>query len=138
MELSRTVWHPDSTADYGEAYRGSGLGFLEWIWPAHAAMASHSHQITNVLIEVDLESLAAVSEAYVTVALRSHPESGHVTEYKTRGRYLDRWSCRSGTWAIDSRRFVSDLLEAVNRPEHEVALPATGTRDSQDPSFDLF
>ena len=75
--MALSVWHPDGTADYGEIYQGTGHGFVEWVWHAHAAMAAHSHQITNVLIDVYPNGDRAVSEAYVTAAVRTNPQDGH-------------------------------------------------------------
>lgn len=103
------VWHADGTADYGDdIFQGPGWGFVDWVWTAHAAMSTHSHQITNVLIQVDGDR--AASESYVTVALRTLPmgDGGHVAEIFSRGRYLDRWSYKDGQWAIDHRIYITD------------------------------
>ena len=55
---------------------------------------------------VDVDGDRAVSEAYVTVALRTaDPSSDSLVDIVSRGRYLDRWSQRHGRWAIDARRF---------------------------------
>ena len=85
-----TVWHPGGTGDYGAIFNGTGEEFLDWVWPVHASMRRHSHQITNVLIEVDGDT--AISEAYVTVCLRNEAEPGHLVDIVSRGRYVDRWS----------------------------------------------
>src|SRR2546423_5558199 len=71
-DLAVSVWHPGGAADYGDdMYVGTGEGFIDWVWKQHALFERHSHQITNILIEVDVDSERAVSESYVTVALRS-------------------------------------------------------------------
>jgi len=132
--LARSVWHPDGTADYGELFQGTGDGFIEWVWVGHAAMDRHSHQVTNILIEVDGDG--AVSEAYVTVALRSKPENGAAVEIESRGRYLDRWSRRDGRWAIDHRRFVEDLQRVHDAPPLDGESGAS-RRDRSDPSYDV-
>lgn len=137
-ELADTVWHPGGTGDYGVIFKGTGEEFLDWVWPVHAAMRRHSHQITNILIEVDGDH--AVSEAYVTVALRNEVESGRVVDIIGRGRYLDRWSRRDGRWAIDHRRFVDDFTNVVDVPASAMTDEShTGAqRDRHDPSYDLF
>jgi hypothetical protein len=99
-------------------------------------MQAHSHQITNVLVEVDGSSGQARSEAYVTVCLRTKPGDGGVsTDIVDRGRYLDRWSRDgSGAWRIAARRYVSDVqqtLPAGRAPE------VTAVRDRTDPSYEL-
>ena len=136
--LCDTVWHPGGTADYGAIYAGTGEGFLDWVWPTHAALRRHSHQITNILVEVDGDT--AISEAYVTVALRSDPEPGRVVDIQSRGRYVDRWSRRDGVWAIDHRVFVDDLTNLHDVPASPMT-DETGSpsrRDTDDPSYQLF
>ncbi len=134
--MARSVWHPNGTADYGELFRGTADGFIAWVWAGHNALARHSHQVTNVLIDVDGDH--AVSEAYVTVALRSRPgDDGTVVEIESRGRYVDRWSRRDGRWAIDHRRFVEDLQrvhEAAPLADDDV--PGASRRGADDPSYD--
>jgi len=132
-----TVWHADGTADYGaHMYQGTGPGFVEWVWAQHAAMMGHSHQITNVLIEVDGDR--AASEAYVTAALRLEADSNaQATEIVSRGRYVDTWSRREGRWAIDHRRFVEDFTTTyqVTAMEPADASQRSSRRDRDDPSY---
>jgi len=134
-ELARSIWHSDGTTDYGPMFEGTADGFLDWVWKAHAVMARHSHQMTNILIEVDGDT--AVSESYVTVALRTLPDAdGNATEIEARGRYADRWSRRDGRWAIDHRRFIDDLhrehaVEPIAEDEGD------SRRDRSDPSYEV-
>jgi SnoaL-like protein len=136
-DLAQTVWHPDGTADYGAGmYQGTGPGFLEWVWTQHAGMMGHSHQITNILIDVD--GAHAASEAYVTAALRLPADDGaQATEIVSRGRYVDTWSRRDGRWAIDHRRFAEDFTSTyqVTAMEPADAELRTGRRDRDDPSY---
>jgi hypothetical protein len=138
--MALSVWHADGTADYGEIYSGTGHGFVDWVWLAHAAMATHSHQITNVLIDVYPDGDRAASEAYVTAAVRTNPQDGETIDFVARGRYLDRWSRRAGTWAIDHRQYVDDVTEVHHFPVAEVGdgSVSLGRRDENDPSYALF
>ena len=122
--MAMQVWHEDATADYGDdIFQGTGEGFVEWVWPVHEhGFTFHSHQITNVLIDVRDDT--AVSEAYVTVWLR--PVEGD--DLVDRGRYLDRWERRDGRWAIVARRYVSDMS----------GMSAGASRGPDDPSWELF
>ncbi len=137
-DLALTVWHPDGTADYGASmYQGTGPGFIEWVWVQHEAMMGHSHQITNVLVEVDGDR--AASEAYVTASLRLPNEgAAEATEIVSRGRYVDTWSRRSGTWAIDHRRFVEDFTSTAQVLAMEPADLSlrSSRRDRDDPSYE--
>src|SRR3954452_1436055 len=136
-DLALTVWHADGTADYGaHMYQGTGAGFVEWVWTQHAAMMGHSHQITNVLIEVDGDH--AASEAYVTATLRlDRDASAQAAEIVSRGRYVDTWSRREGRWAIDRRRFVEDFTSTyvVSAMEPGDAAHRSSRRDRDDPSY---
>lgn len=129
-EMAYGVFAAEATAQYYGIFQGTGHGFIDWVWEAHRAMESHSHQITNVLIELDGES--ATSEAYVTVVLQQQRQSDGV-EIQCRGRYLDRWSKQNGRWLIVEREHVIDT-------QSEIALPAPqksveSRRDTTDASF---
>ena len=134
--LALSVWHPDGTADWGEMYQGLGSGFIDWVWNVHGEFERHSHQISNILIQVDGEQ--AVSESYVTVALWARPDSLRVVEMVGHGRYADRWSRRGGRWAIDHRRYISDLQTSMDIPAENAMEGAEGRRDKSDPSYAVF
>jgi hypothetical protein len=102
------IWHEGGTADYGDIFRGTGAGFLDWVWPVHETFETTSHQVTNILISVDGER--ATSETYVTVCLRSA-----ALDIVDRGRYSDTWSFRDGRWAVDARRFTGDIQQLLPR-----------------------
>jgi hypothetical protein len=140
-EMARATWHPDGTADYGEPlYVGTGYGFVEWVFPGHAAMAIHSHQITNILIDVDLAGDRAASEAYVMVTLRGHPTGATVAEIVSCGRYVDQWSRRDGVWAIDHRQYLNDITTVIQLDAGDVATqaPTRARRDTTDSSYANF
>lgn len=131
-DMAYSVWHEDGTALYHDIYEGTGRGFVDWVWDAHAAMERHSHQIANHLILVD--GNVAKSETYVTVVLWTNPDAaGKQQEIIGKGRYLDQWSRRDGRWAITHREHVLDLqtLHELNRGYVNVV----SKRDGSDPSF---
>ncbi len=45
VELIRSVFHPDATADYGAMFRGTGHGFADFIGSVHPGMDTHHHQL---------------------------------------------------------------------------------------------
>jgi hypothetical protein len=135
-DLALTIWHADGTADYGPTmYQGTGAGFVDWVWPAHESMLGHSHQIGNVLIEVDGDR--AGSESYVTATLWGAFEPDVLTTIVSRGRYVDTWSRRDGVWAIDHRRFAEDLTVTTAVPGGAPPAPeaSPARRDRADPSY---
>ncbi len=129
-ELGYSVWHEDGLADYGSVFKGTGREFVDWVCMFHRTLVSHSHQIGNILIDVQGER--ACSETYVTVALLSPKKDEFQSMVTGRGRYLDRWSKRGGHWAIDNRQFILDF--AITQDVH--AQIGWSSRDTTDPSYE--
>jgi SnoaL-like domain len=134
--LYGTVFEVGARLDYGDYFVGTGEQFCEWVWAQHEAMQAHSHQITNIIADVDTAEGRATSEAYVTVCLRTRPDAaGNVVDIVDRGRYLDRWRRNSdGSWRIAGRRYVSDIQQVSDA---SMSPPPTAVRDPTDPSYSL-
>ena len=131
VPLGQAVFHEDATADYGPTgYRGTGRGAIEWICKAHRKLLFHSHQVSNILIELD--GNRAGSESYVTATLRME-SVGKIMHMEIWARYCDRWSRRDGAWRIDHRDTVIDydsIRDVTPMNRHERA-----RRDETDPSY---
>jgi hypothetical protein len=131
--LGHSIWHDDATADYGiDVYQGNGRGVIDHICAQHLHTLHHSHQVSNILIELDGER--AGSEACVTACLRVR-RGEQLMQMTVWSRYIDRWSRRNGRWAIDHRLAVRDFDEiraVVAMKQHEV-----GRRDRSDPSYEV-
>ena len=93
-------------------------------------MIAHSHQVTNVIIELDGD--LARTESYVTAALRLN-DDGELKQITVGGRYLDRWSRRDGRWGIDRRDYVQDFDDI--RSVTATAVLGRGQRDKSDLSY---
>ena len=132
-ELGYTIWHDDAVADYGKnVFQGSGRGAIDHICQSHTHVLDHSHQVTNIII--DLQGDRAGSEAYVTANIRLQRD-GKLLQIGVWGRYLDQWSKRSGRWGIDHRRVLYDFDEIREvTPMNQRALDS---RDRDDPSYTL-
>lgn len=102
--LASGIWHPDGVAHYEDIFDGTGTALLEFVFEQHRKADATSHQLANVLIDVQGER--ATSESYVTACIRT---GGH--DITVRGRYSDRWSRRSGQWAMDERRYRHDIVQ---------------------------
>ena len=130
-ELGYSIWHEDAVADYGaQIYQGSGRGFIDHVCEQHRRALTHTHQVTNITIE--LEQDRAASESYVTSVLR-FMQAGSTKQITTWGRYIDTWTRRGGRWGIDKRIAIVDLDEirdagVTNRHDR-------GRRDKTDPSY---
>ena len=131
VALGHSVFHEDSIADF-PTYKGTGRGWIDAVCVAHLDFLHHSHQVTNILIELDGER--AGSEAYVTAKLRQR-DGERLLEREFCARYVDRWSRRDGRWAIDHRQCVVDFnsIREVTAISDDVA----GRRDTTDPSYQV-
>ena len=128
--LGYSIWHADGTADYGaDVYQGSGHGFIDFVNGQHGQTLGHSHQVTNIILELDGDR--AASESYHFAGLRIQ-RGEQVFEITVRGRYIDRWSRRDGRWGIDHRLTIRDFDDM--RPVTPMSVSA-GRRDPTDPSY---
>ena len=131
VPLGHGVFHEDSHAIF-PTYEGPGRGWIDAVCIAHLDFLHHSHQVTNVLIELDGDK--AGSEAYVTAKLRQH-DGERLMEREICARYVDRWSRRDGRWAIDHRHCVVDFTSI--REVTPFGADPTGRRDTTDPSYQV-
>lgn len=130
-ELGYSVWHSDGTADYGPAiFQGTGYGFIDHVCQQHAQTLTHSHQMSNIIIELDGDK--AGSESAVTATLRIQ-QGDRLMQISVWSRYIDTWSKRDGRWGIDHRIAINDFDEIREvRPMRETW---RGSRDLNDPSY---
>lgn len=128
--LGYSIWHEDGTADYGHNYQGSGRGFIDHVCAQHAGLQKHSHQMSNVIIELDGDK--AGSESYVTATLRID-RGGKLMQMSVISRYIDKWSKRDGCWALDHRQAVMEMDEI--REVTPMVIHDTARRDRTDPSY---
>ena len=129
--LGHAVFHADSHADFG-LYKGPGRGWIDFICREHRKFLHHSHQVTNIVI--DLMDNRAGSESYVTATLRAR-EGEKLIQRQFWARYVDQWSRREGRWGIDRRECVIDfasISEVTALGEH-----LRSRRDERDPSYEV-
>jgi hypothetical protein len=131
IALGHSIWHADGIADYGATvYQGDGRGVIDHICAQHRHTLHHSHQVSNILI--DLDGDRAGSESYVTASLRVR-RAEQLKQMTVWSRYVDRWSSRDGRWGLDKRIAIRDFDEVRDVTamyDHEV-----GRRDRADPSY---
>jgi SnoaL-like domain len=132
VALGHSVFHEDSYADFGASYKGPGRGWIDYICVEHLKFLHHSHQVTNIVIEIDGDR--AGSESYVTAKLRSR-QGERLMQFEFCARYVDAWSRRDGHWAIDRRECVIDFdsttdITPINDNQR-------ARRDRDDPSYSV-
>jgi hypothetical protein len=103
--MALSCWHPGGTDDHAPLFSGTAAGFIEWLWPVHAALELTRHSISNVLIEVDGER--AGSECYWQVTLRKKTD-GELWDSISQGRYVDAFERIEGVWKIRHRQSMLD------------------------------
>jgi hypothetical protein len=131
VPLGYSVWHADGVADYGEdVYRGPGRGVIDLICAQHRHALCHSHQVTNILIE--LAGDRAGSESYCIAALRVR-QGDQLRQITVWTRYVDSWSRRNGRWGLDKRIAIRDFDEI--RDVTPLQAHDLGRRDVSDPSY---
>ena len=131
IPLGHSIWHDDGYADYGkEVYQGPGRGVIDHICAQHLHTLHHSHQVTNIVLELDGDR--AGSESYVMAALRVR-RGDQLLQMSIWGRYIDSWSRRDGRWGLDRRLSIRDFDEV--RPVQAMYDHDIGRRDRDDPSY---
>ncbi len=131
IPLGHSIWHDDAIADYGElVYQGHGRGVIDFICAQHRNLLFHSHQMSNIIIELDGDR--GGSESYVTANLRLQ-RGDKLLQMSIWSRYIDSWSRRNGRWGLDKRITIRDfdeIREVTAMYDHKV-----GCRDHSDPSY---
>jgi SnoaL-like domain len=132
IPLGHSVWHADGVADYGPGqYQGPGRGVIDHICAQHQHLISHSHQVSNILI--DLRGDAAGSEAYMTGTMRLE-RGGKVMQITVHARYIDLWERRDGRWGLIRRDVCLDHSELREvTPGPSLGIPPHRSR--ADPSY---
>ncbi len=129
-ELGYSIWHEGGTADYGHNFQGSGRGFIDHVCAQHSSLQQHSHQVSNIIIELDGDK--AGSESYITATLRMM-QGAKTMQMCVISRYVDSWSKRDGRWALDHRIAVMEMDEM--REVVPMRLHDQASRDRHDPSY---
>lgn len=135
-ELITSAYHDDGVDEHGHAVN-PGPQYAAWANAQHAASsASHLHNVTTHLCEIDGD--VAHCESYVMVVLLS-PDATSTTIMN--GRYLDRLERRDGAWRIAVRRSTVDAVvtgdaSMLSHPFFGQQGYPRGTHDRRDPSYE--
>lgn len=132
VAAGHSVFHEDSIADCGEIYQGTGRGWIDYVLELHKTLLQHSHQVTNIIIEIDGDRAGSESYAFVTLRVQDG-ERTLLNEMWM--RYVDSWSKRDGEWGIDRRDCIVDY--GSMREVDPVPGDPRSRRDSADPCYQL-
>jgi hypothetical protein len=139
-DLFRRTFHPDLVAQYTpDRIVRSAEEFIDWMWPYHRNYHNHSHQVSNILIEVNGDK--AGSESYVHARLTRRLPNGRFELMTAMGRYIDRWEKRNGQWKIAHRRYLHDIMDIREIDDLIPAGNSLSVRDpdhiTRDPSYEI-
>jgi hypothetical protein len=143
--LFKSCYWPDARDHHG-FFVGNAHAFVDYVVPVLQQALSTTHQLGNVLIELDGER--ACAESYVHVTHRLARADGTLVDNKSNCRYVDLFERRDGEWRILFRAAVVDTMYdepvTVNADFSAFAgspvVPLAGRRGADDPSalrFDL-
>lgn len=102
VDALRRCYHPDATEDHGGTFSGKASDYVDLVAPGLPKARVMTHSISNVLIELESDSLA-YAEGYVTTFGRIKKD-GEIFDTLTMARLFDRFEKRNGEWRIAARR----------------------------------
>ena len=106
-ELAHTCYHPGATERHGE-FDGEAADFIDRVSFTRPRegnpMKGMLHVVTNILID-----FTAADEAFVEAYHVAWCQMVDGTDAVIGGRYLDRFACRDGKWAIIHRDVIFDF-----------------------------
>ena len=135
--LVRSCYHPDAIDEHG-SFKGGVGEYIAFVWKLMPRYDVTMHFIGNVLIEPELASNVARSEAY---CIAHHRQDGGppASNLATGCRYIDRFERRGGGAWLIAKRIVT--TEWIRHDIPEVQFPIketlrTGQRDRSDPVYE--
>jgi hypothetical protein len=116
FEKVRGCFHSDARIRYGDWFSGDLEAAMAFLLDSIPRLQSTLHIFGTPWIELDLDAETAECETYAVNSATYQPDSEGVVIQNVSGtRYLDRFACRDGHWAILERRNLR--VWAHNLPE---------------------
>jgi len=105
----RECFHPDATVHYGDWFSGGLDAAIAWLEESVPRLDGTLHVFAPPWIDLDLNSTPgtprADCETYAINSARYPPNiDGEIIQNVSGTRYVDRFECRAGIWAIVERR----------------------------------
>jgi hypothetical protein len=109
LKQVRDCYWDEATDAHLPHFSGPVDDYVAWLSEVLPPMECISHQVTNILIEVDLATNSATVESYCLNALVPRPPAGEPAQRTLQCvRYLDRFERRGGEWRIRAREVARD------------------------------
>jgi len=109
LEQVRSCYWDEADDDHLPHFSGPIDEYVAWLAQVLPRLESISHQLTNIVIDVDARAGTAAVESYCLNALVAPPDAG-ATSTRTLQcfRYVDRFERRADEWRILQRRVERD------------------------------
>jgi len=109
LEQIRSCYWDEAIDDHQPHFTGPIDEYVPWLAQVLPALESISHQLTNILIDVDLRAGTAAVESYCLNSVLGPPDAG-ATPTRTLQclRYVDHFERRADEWRILQRRVERD------------------------------
>jgi hypothetical protein len=105
----RACYWDEATDSHLPVFNGPVDDYVAWLAEVLPAMEWITHQLTNILIDVDLSANSATAESYCLNALVPHRLPGQPLQRTLQCvRYQDRFERRDGEWRILEREVARD------------------------------
>jgi hypothetical protein len=112
----RSCYLPGATEDHGGLFAGPAQDYIDGITAALTHPRSRtSHNLTNLLIEVDGDTATAESYCITFARIKANGEYCHSF---TGARMIDRLERREGAWGIAHRQLLWDWNHEAPAAEH--------------------
>jgi hypothetical protein len=109
LEQVRSCYWDEATDDHQPRFSGPIDEYVAWLADVLPPLDSISHQLTNILIDVDLVGDVADVESYCISAVVPGPAGPEAASRSLQClRYVDRFERRDGEWKILRRRVIRD------------------------------
>jgi hypothetical protein len=124
LALVLSAFHEDARDNHSGVEEGAVERFTRTV--VEGSTMRTSHNLSNVLIQVDGDRAAAQSNL---IAWHQFEYEGKTCDWVIAGRYLDRLECRGGQWRIAHRTVVYDIERFDEAGEKPVGHPAASFFD---------
>ena len=135
IELAKEVFAEDSLCEYGPYFEGTGYELCQWLIDAHLMFSATTHQMTNMLINLDGDK--ASSETGHVGVVYTDRDPDNIEASLSFSRYLDKWERRDGEWLIVSRKVLSEIAY-VSAVVYGKANYGEYSRDREDLSYEYY
>lgn len=107
IDTAAIIFADDAVCEYGPYFTGNGKELAVWMNASHQGFTATSHQMGNMLINVDGDK--ATSETGHIGITYNDDDPDEVFANFSFSRYLDKWEKHNGDWKIVDRKVVSDI-----------------------------